>query len=208
MNSDFGSEEWKDEPWRNGTPVQKWSFQDKIRYSEHMLSKATDDAQRGSALFSRGMVSDEAGLLAEAMVYYQRALAFQAKDPRARGVTYAYIAGCLNKLGQYAEADATARRGLSLIGDAPVLHTELAISLEKRGLLREAAKEYVEALMTGPRNDLHMKEVRRFHSEHPGVLESDSDLWTVASIWLALDEPAKPWNAGDSSQRFRFCLDP
>ena len=89
--------------------------------------------------YQAACVHDALGLEAQAVPYYERALALDPTPVDARGA-YLGLGSTLRVLGRYAEAEAVLRAGLVRFAGAAELRTFLAMTLYNRGRAHEAMR--------------------------------------------------------------------
>jgi len=93
--------------------------------------------------YQAACVHDQLGREAEAVPFYEAALALGLPDESLRGA-YLGLGSTFRTLGQYRQAEATLQAGLAHFPDAAELKTFLAMTLHNLGQSRQA----VELLLT------------------------------------------------------------
>jgi tetratricopeptide (TPR) repeat protein len=93
--------------------------------------------------YQAACVHDQLGREAEAVPFYEAALALGLPDESLRGA-YLGLGSTFRTLGQYRQAEATLQAGLAHFPDAAELKTFLAMTLHNLGKSRQA----VELLLT------------------------------------------------------------
>jgi tetratricopeptide (TPR) repeat protein len=93
--------------------------------------------------YQAACVHDQLGREAEAVPFYEAALALGLPDEPLRGA-YLGLGSTFRTLGQYRQAESTLRAGLARFPDAAELKTFLAMTLHNLGQSRQA----VELLLT------------------------------------------------------------
>ncbi|MEV4628523.1 tetratricopeptide repeat protein [Micromonospora sp. NPDC049523] len=90
---------------------------------------------------------DAAGLEAEAVPFYERALRGTGLSPQDRHGAYLGLGSTYRVLGRYEESLATLRRALEEFPDDPALRTFLAMALYNVGEAREAVRSLLKVIV-------------------------------------------------------------
>ena len=109
---------------------------------------------------------DRLGLEAQAVPFYETALALGLPDEHLRGA-YLGLGSTLRTLGRYEQSEATLRAGLARFADAAELRTFLAMTLHNLGRSREAV-EMLLTVVADTSADAHVaayREAIRFYAQ-------------------------------------------
>jgi tetratricopeptide (TPR) repeat protein len=107
------------------------------------LVLAAEHPRDAELQYQAACVHDQLGREAEAVPFYEAALALGLPDESLRGA-YLGLGSTFRTLGQYRQAEATLQAGLAHFPDAAELKTFLAMTLHNLGQSRQA----VELLLT------------------------------------------------------------
>jgi tetratricopeptide (TPR) repeat protein len=109
--------------------------------------------------YEAACVHDQLGLEAEAVPFYEAALALGLSPESLRGA-YLGLGSTLRTLGRYEQAEATLRAGLARFADAAEIRTFLAMTLHNRGQSRQAV-EMLLGVVADTSADAHVAAYRR-----------------------------------------------
>ena len=116
--------------------------------------------------YETARVHDRLGLEAEAVPFYEAAIALGLAPESLRGA-YLGLGSTLRTLGRYEQAEATLRSGLACFADAAELRTFLAMTLHNRGQSRQAV-EMLLGVVADTSADAHVvayREAIRFYAQ-------------------------------------------
>jgi tetratricopeptide (TPR) repeat protein len=116
--------------------------------------------------YEAACVHDQLGLEADAVPFYEAALALGLPGEHLRGA-YLGLGSTLRTLGRYEQAEATLRAGLARFADAAELRTFLAMTLHNRGQSRQAV-EMLLGVVADTSADAHVaayREAIRFYAQ-------------------------------------------
>jgi tetratricopeptide (TPR) repeat protein len=122
-----------------------------------LTGRYPDDAE---VAYQSAWVHDVLGLEAEAVPFYQRALAGVGLAAGDRRGAFLGLGSTLRALGRYDEAVATLRRGLDETPDDAALRTFLAMALYNTGACREAVATLL-VLLAASSADTEVRRYRR-----------------------------------------------
>ena len=108
--------------------------------------------------YEAACVHDQLGREAEAVSFYEAALALGLPDELLRGA-YLGLGSTLRTLGQYRQAEATLHAGLARFPDAAEIKTFLAMTLHNLGQSRQAV-ELLLVVVADTSDDPHLKSYR------------------------------------------------
>ena len=108
--------------------------------------------------YEAACVHDQLGREAEAVSFYEAALALGLPDELLRGA-YLGLGSTLRTLGQYRQAEATLYAGLARFPDAAEIKTFLAMTLHNLGQSRQAV-ELLLVVVADTSDDPHLKSYR------------------------------------------------
>jgi tetratricopeptide (TPR) repeat protein len=108
-----------------------------------LLDRYPDDAE---VAYQTAWAHDVLGLEAEAVPFYERALASAGLEPESRQGAFLGLGSTYRTLGRYAEAVATLRRGLEEFPEDAALKAFLAMALYNTGEAHEAVSMLLKLL--------------------------------------------------------------
>ncbi|MYW08214.1 tetratricopeptide repeat protein [Streptomyces sp. SID2563] len=127
---------------------------------EQLLGLAGRYPQDAVIAYQTAWAHDVLGLEAEAVPFYERALAGEGLAPEDRHGAFLGLGSTYRVLGRYEEAARTLRRGLDAFPEDPALRAFLAMALYNRGEGREAVGLLLKTLATAS-DDPGVRQYRR-----------------------------------------------
>ena len=147
-----------------------------LSYLEKVFS-LTDDAQgRAGILLAAGCVLEKTGDYPSAAESYRAAFAYPKRKDETWYFLHNNLGFCLNRLGEYEEAEELCRAAIRIDGRRHNAYKNLGVALEGLGRNVDAAKAYLTAGKLNPRDPRALDHLEALVVSHPAITGKIPDI--------------------------------
>lgn len=145
---------------------------DALRRLAELLARAAEPADRALLLLTMGQSSEKLGNYEGAAGHYEQARALEPADPWVAYFVHNNLGYCMNELGRFAEAERLCRRAIELDSARANAFKNLGIALQGLGRLADAARAFLDATWTTPRDGRAHALLEQLLEAHPALRET------------------------------------
>jgi tetratricopeptide (TPR) repeat protein len=137
---------------------------------ERLWKDADDPEEKARRLLALGGLMEKANDFVAAEGFYRAAYALEPCDPHTCYFIRNNLGFCLNKFGNYAEAEQYLTQALSINPDRHNAHKNLGISCEGRGEYIEATEHYIAAIRRNAADPRALGHLEQLVNRQPTLL--------------------------------------
>jgi tetratricopeptide (TPR) repeat protein len=138
-------------------------------YFELLLAEAPSEQAEAYCLLSLGQLQEQQEDYAAAIHWYRKAFRLRPGTDGSWYLLHNNLGYCLNRFGQYAEAETLCRKAIAIDPLRHNAHKNLGLALEGQGCFHAAAREYLAASRLRPEDRRAARLLRRLAEAHPEV---------------------------------------
>lgn len=149
--------------------ASKGRFAAAQEYFELLLKDADSEQVEAYCLLSIGQLQEQQENHAAAIDWYRKAFRLRPGADGTWYLLYNNLGYCLNRFGQYAEAETLCRKAIAIDPGRHNAHKNVGLALEGQGCFKAAAREYLAAAGLQPEDRRAYRLFRRLSAAHPEV---------------------------------------
>lgn len=159
--------------------VEKEYHRAAFGYLEKILSLVDDLAQRANCLLKMALMMEQAEDYHAALKLYFRAFELPPPSDAVWYFLHNNTAYCLNKIGQYQEAERYCRTAIGIDSTRHNAHKNLGIALQHQGQHVDAARSYMRATVLCPTDSRALDHLKELIANHQEIMSEVPDLLDV-----------------------------
>lgn len=145
-------------------------------YLEKILSLVDDLGERADCLIRMAVTMELVEDFHAALQLYRQAFDLPQKSDEIWYYLNNNTAYCLNKIGQYQEAEKYCRTAIGIDFNRHNAHKNLGIALQHQGQHVEAARSFMRATRLNPFDTRALAHLKELIASHPEILSENPDL--------------------------------